>query len=374
VAIVAAATTSLLESAGGERNWDYRYSWVRDASLTMQALWVAAGPDEANDFFAFMTTAAAGGLGAGAPMQIMFGVGGEHDLSERELPHLAGWRDSRPVRAGNGAWTQGQIDVYGELLAAAANLAELITAVDDDMRSFLVGLADSAAQRWREPDQGIWEVRGPPRHFLYSKVMCWVALDRAITLAGKVEATDEVGRWTAMRDEIRETVLREGCNPRVGAFTQYFGSDALDASNLMLPIVGFLAADDPRMAATIRATAERLTDDRGLVYRYRTTTTGEGGESDDGLRGFEGTFLLCTFWLSHALAMAGQVDRATDVFERALAYRNDIDLLAEEVDPTTGELLGNFPQAFSHMGLVNAAWAIAQAGQQQDPATIWTST
>jgi GH15 family glucan-1,4-alpha-glucosidase len=367
-AIVAAATTSLPEGAGGERNWDYRYSWVRDASLAMQALWVAACPDEANDFFAFMTTAAAGGFGAGAPLQIMFGVGGEHDLSERELPHLSGWRDSRPVRTGNGAWTQRQVDVYGELLAAAENLSDMLTDVDADMRSFFVGLADSAAQRWHEPDQGIWEVRGPPRHFLYSKVMCWVAMDRAIALAGMLRANDAVGRWTSARDEIRETVLREGWNPRVGAFTQSFGSDALDASNLMMPIVGFLPADDPRMAATIEATAARLTDDRGLVYRYRAT-----GDLD-GLAGDEGTFLLCTFWLAHALALAGQVDRAAQVFEDALAYRNDVGLLAEEVDPDSGELLGNFPQAFSHMGLVNAAWAISQAGYQPVPSMAQRST
>jgi alpha,alpha-trehalase len=354
-AIVAAATTSLPEAAGGERNWDYRYSWVRDACFTMQALWVAACPDEASDFFAFMTTAAAGGIGAGTPLQIMFGVGGEHDLTEREMPHLRGWRDSRPVRVGNGAWRQQQIDVYGELLDAAHRLADQITAVDEDMRAFLVALADTAAVRWRETDQGIWEVRGEPRHFLYSKVMCWVALDRAITLAGRLHATEKVAGWKAAQDEIHQTVLREGWNPGVGAFTQYFASDALDASNLMMPIVGFLPADDPRMRATIDAIAAQLTDERGLVYRYRT----EAGV--DGLAGEEGTFLLCTFWLAQALALAGEVDRAVQVFEHAVAYCNDVGLLAEEIDPATGELLGNFPQAFSHIGLVNAAWAITEA-------------
>ena len=191
-AIVAAPTTSLPESVGGERNWDYRYAWVRDASFTMQALWVAACPDEAEDFFAFMTTAAAATAGPGAALQIMFGVGGEHDLTERVLPHLRGWRDSRPVRVGNGAWTQQQIDVYGELLDAALRLADRITGIDDDTRRFLAGLADSAAERWREPDRGIWEIRGEPRHFVYSKVMCWVALDRAITLAGQLDALDRV--------------------------------------------------------------------------------------------------------------------------------------------------------------------------------------
>ncbi len=354
-AIVAAATTSLPEGVGGERNWDYRYSWVRDASFTMEALWVAACPDEASDFFAFMTTAAAAAVGPGTPLQIMFGVGGEHDLTERTLPHLRGWRDSRPVRVGNGAWSQQQIDVYGELLGAAHRLTDQVTSMDGDMRAFLVALADTAAERWRETDQGIWEVRGEPRHFLYSKVMCWVGLDRAIKLAGKLHATDKVGAWKMAQDEIWETVVREGWNESAGAFTQYFGSDALDASNLMMPIVGFLPADDPRMLATIDAIAERLTDERGLAYRYRT----DGGV--DGLAGEEGTFLLCTFWLAQALAMSGQVDRAREVFERAVGYVNDVGLLAEEVDPVTGELLGNFPQAFSHIGLVNAAWAISEA-------------
>jgi GH15 family glucan-1,4-alpha-glucosidase len=358
-AIVAAATTSLPEGVGGERNWDYRYSWVRDASFTMEALWVAACPDEASDFFAFMTTAAAAAVGPGTPLQIMFGVGGEHDLTERMLPHLRGWRDSRPVRVGNGAWSQQQIDVYGELLGAAHRLADQITTMDQDMRAFLVALADTAAERWRETDQGIWEVRGEPRHFLYSKVMCWVALDRAIELADRLQAADKVGAWKMAQDEIWQTVVSEGWNERAGAFTQYYDSADLDASNLMMPIVGFLPADDPRMLATIDAIADRLTDERGLVYRYRT----EGGV--DGLAGEEGTFLLCTFWLAQALAMAGQVDRARAVFERAADYANDVGLLAEEIDPDTGELLGNFPQAFSHIGLVNAAWAIAEAENRQ---------
>ncbi|WP_239123888.1 glycoside hydrolase family 15 protein [Rhizocola hellebori] len=354
-AIVAAATTSLPEAIGGERNWDYRFSWVRDASFTMEALWVAACPDEASDFFEFMTTAAAGSIGPGTPLQIMFGVGGEHDLSERTLPHLAGWRDSRPVRVGNGAWVQQQIDVYGELLGAAHRLADQITEVDDETLAFLTALAESAAQRWREPDQGIWEVRGEPRHFLYSKVMCWMALDRAIKLAGALRAGHRVDAWRQIRDEIWQTVISEGWNDKAGAFTQYYGSSDLDAANLMMPIVGFLPADDPRMLATIDAIADRLTDDRGLVYRYST----EAGV--DGLAGTEGAFLLCTFWLAQALAMAGQVSRARAVFERAAAYTNDVGLLAEEVDTESGELLGNFPQALSHIGLINAAWAISQA-------------
>jgi alpha,alpha-trehalase len=354
-AIVAAATTSLPEEVGGERNWDYRYAWVRDASFTMEALWVAACPDEADDFFAFMATAAASGVGPDHGLQIMFGVGGEHDLTERELPHLAGWRDSRPVRVGNGAWNQQQIDVYGELLGAARRLADKLGTIDEDTKRFLIACADTAAIRWQEKDQGIWEVRGDPQHFLYSKVMCWVALDRAIELAPLLDAADRVDEWKRTRDEIWQTVVTDGWSEEAGAFTQYVGSTALDASNLMMPIVGFLPADDPRMLATIDAIAERLTDERGLVYRYRTE------EGVDGLAGEEGTFLLCTFWLAQALAQAGKVERAKEVFATAIAFVNDVGLLAEEVDGESGELLGNFPQAFSHIGLVNAAWAISQA-------------
>jgi GH15 family glucan-1,4-alpha-glucosidase len=354
-AVVAAATTSLPEGAGGERNWDYRFSWVRDSSFTMQALWVAACPDEADDFFAFMTTAAASSVGPETGLQIMFGVGGEHDLSERTLDHLEGWKDSRPVRVGNGAWNQTQIDVYGEILGAAHRLTDQIGSIDDDTKRFLAACADAAAAHWREKDEGIWEVRGGQQHFLYSKVMCWVALDRAIALADKIDASAKVDAWKQAREEIFEMVVRDGWSEKAGAFTQYVGSDALDASNLMMPIVGFLPADDPRMVATIDAIEAGLTDDRGLVYRYRTQ------EGVDGLAGEEGTFLICTFWLAEALAMAGEVERASAVFERAVAFANDVDLLSEEVDPETGEQLGNFPQAYSHIGLVNAAWANSEA-------------
>jgi GH15 family glucan-1,4-alpha-glucosidase len=358
-AIVAAPTTSLPEAPGGDRNWDYRFSWVRDASFTMNALWVAACPDEAEKFFSYLSTAAATSLGRGADLQIMFGVGGERDLSERELPHLAGWRNSAPVRIGNGAWTQRQVDVYGELLAAVDRLSDQLGEPDPATREFLVAVADTAARRWTEKDQGIWEIRGTEQDFLYSKVMCWVALDRAITLADKIGAIHRVPAWQRIRDEIRATVLKAGWSEHAGAFTQYFGSDDLDASNLMMAIVGFLPATDPRMLATIDAIENRLTDQRGLVYRYDTQA------GVDGLAGREGTFLLCTFWLAHALALADEPARAREVFERAISYRNDLGLLAEEVDPGTGELLGNFPQAFSHIGLVNAAWAISEAERRQ---------
>jgi GH15 family glucan-1,4-alpha-glucosidase len=290
----------------------------------------------------------------------MFGIGGEHDLTERELPHLGGWRSSAPVRVGNGAWNQRQIDVYGELLGSAHRLVEQLNPDHPGAtawREFLTACADAAARRWTETDQGIWEVRGEPRHFLYSKLMCWVALNRAIAMADALRAGDRVEGWQAAAAEIREAILAEGWSDEAKSFTQSFGSTDLDASNLMIPLVGFLPADDPRVVATIDAVAERLTDSRGLVYRYRTAA----GANADGLAGEEGTFLLCTFWLAQALAAAGRVSRAREVFERAVRYVNDVGLLAEEVDPGSGELLGNFPQAFSHIGLVNAAWAIAQA-------------
>ncbi|HZD02442.1 MAG TPA: glycoside hydrolase family 15 protein [Actinomycetes bacterium] len=357
-AIVAAPTTSLPETVGGMRNWDYRYTWVRDASLTMEALWVAACPDEAHCFFDFLAGAAPTQLQRGGDLQIMFGVGGEHDLTERELAHLGGWRASRPVRVGNGAWTQRQLDVYGELLGAAERLVEQLGDLDPTTASFLVEAADTAASRWKEKDQGIWELRGEPRDFLYSKLMCWVALDRAIALADRLHATDRVAHWSASRQQIRAAILEQGWSGRAGAFTQAFGSDDLDASSLMLAITGFLPGDDPRMKQTIDAIAQRLTDERGLVYRYL---------AHDGLAGEEGTFLLCTFWLAQAQALAGELERARATFETAIAFASDVGLLAEEVDPASGELLGNYPQAFSHIGLINAAWAIGQA-QRHDQA------
>jgi GH15 family glucan-1,4-alpha-glucosidase len=356
-AIVAAPTTSLPESVGGERNWDYRYAWVRDASLTMEALWVAACPDEARDFFEWMAFSVGGDVHAGRDLQIMFGVGGEHDLTERELPHLPGWRNSSPVRVGNGAWAQRQLDAYGELLSAAHRLAEQVGEFDPPTRRLLSDVADAAAARWRQKDQGMWEIRAEPRHFLHSKLMCWVALDRAVALAPALDEGDVDG-WARARDEIREAILGEGWSEEAMAFGQSFGSAELDASSLLMPIVGFIAADDPRMLSTIEAIETRLTDERGLVYRYL---------APDGLAGQEGTFPLCTFWLAEAWALAGDVGRAREVFERAVAYANDLGLLAEEVDPSSGELLGNFPQAFSHIGLVNAAWAIGEAERARGP-------
>ncbi len=349
-AIVAAPTTSLPEQAGGSRNWDYRYCWLRDASFTLDALWVAACPDEAADFVRWILETAGTSLQQGHGLQIMYGVGGEHDLSERQLPHLAGWRGNSPVRVGNGAWNQTQIDIFGELLDAVVRLKDQIGTLAESTCAFLADVADAAATAWGRPDSGIWEGRGEPRDHLYSKLMCWVALDRAVVLAEWIGRDDRVAEWSGHREEIRAAILDHGWNDDVGAYTQSFGSDILDASCLMMVITGFLGVDDPRMAATIEKVAVDLAAPCGLLYRY----TG-----DDGLGGGEGVFIICTYWLVQCLAAAGQADRATELFERATAYANDLGLLSEEAHPATGELMGNFPQAFSHVGLVNAAWALS---------------
>ncbi len=348
-AIVAAPTTSLPEEEGGSRNWDYRYCWLRDSSMTLQALWVAACPDEVEQFLAFVARAAGPG---GQGLQIMFGVGGEHDLTERELGHLRGWRESRPVRVGNGAWDQQQHDVYGAVLDAVYRFRGEITEFDPHTVELLIALADRAIDVWRQPDQGIWEIRGEPRHFLHSKLMCWVALDRAALLADQLGVGQRRDDWAATAAIIRDTILEEGWNEQVGAFTQSFGSSQLDASVLLVALTGFLPPDDPRLRSTIEAVARDLSAPSGLLYRYREA---------DGLEGDESTFLLCSYWLAEAWAVIGELDRARRLFERATGCSNDLGLLGEEAQAETGELIGNFPQAFSHIGLVNAAWAISTA-------------
>jgi GH15 family glucan-1,4-alpha-glucosidase len=353
-AIVAAPTTSLPETVGGERNWDYRYSWIRDSSLTLEALYVGACPDEAEEFVSFMTSAA----GGGASLQIMYGIGGEHDLSERELPHLRGWRDSNPVRVGNGAWGQTQLDVYGELLNAIHLYREHLpdSLIHPEIQEFVAFLADAAASRWRETDSGMWEMRGEPRHHLSSKVLCWVALDRAVKLAPALGEFAKAEEWERERDAIREAILERGWSETKQAFAQSFDADELDAAQLLMPIYGFLPATDGRMRSTIEAIADELTEN-GLVLRYRN----EEGLNADGLVGEEGTFVICSFWLVSCLAKAGELERATQLFDQLAGYANDLGLLAEEIDTANGEQLGNFPQAFSHIGLITAANAIDEA-------------
>lgn len=352
-AIVAAPTTSLPEQIGGVRNWDYRYTWVRDASFTMGALAASGCAFEAAHFFDFFANATSGSLASGQGLQIMYGIRGERFIPEHEFATLAGHRDSRPVRIGNGAWNQTQLDVYGELLDAAAQVHALGIDIDPELAAFLADVADRAVLRWNDIDEGIWEVRGGAGHFLYSKLMNWVALDRAVRLGPVLRAdAQRVARWKEHRDRIRDAISAEGWSDQVGAFTQAFGRDDLDASVLMMPLVGFLPATDARMRATIDAIATHLTDDHGFVFRYL---------NEDGLPGSEGTFGICTYWLAQCLALAGEVDRARALFQRITDCGNDVGLLSEEVDPASGELLGNFPQAFTHIGLINAALAIDRA-------------
>jgi GH15 family glucan-1,4-alpha-glucosidase len=354
-AIVAAPTTSLPETVGGERNWDYRYSWIRDSSLTIEALYIGACSDEAEEFVSFMTSSAGGRAGEGS-LQIMYGIGGEHDLSERELGHLRGWRDSSPVRVGNGAWDQVQLDVYGELLNSLWLYQEQLGTLHMEIQQFVADLADTAARRWKETDSGMWEMRGEPRHHLSSKVLCWVALDRALKLADQLDEHAKVAEWEAARDEIRAAVLERGWSESRQAFAQSFESDDLDAAQLLMPILGFLPATDERMKSTIDAIADDLTED-GLVLRYRN----EEGLNADGLSGEEGTFTICSFWLVACLAQAGEVERAQRLFDQLTGYANDLGLLAEEIDTANGEQLGNFPQAFSHIGLIKAAHELDKA-------------
>jgi GH15 family glucan-1,4-alpha-glucosidase len=346
--IVAAATTSLPEEIGGERNWDYRFSWLRDSALTLNALFALGYAEEAHEYMAWLRRTTAG---RASELQIMYGVGGERLLPEVELHWLEGYRGSRPVRIGNGAYSQFQLDVFGELLDAVWVYRKHGGEIDDTFWEFIGRIAGAVINRWRDADQGIWEIRGEPRHFTYSKVMAWVALDRAVRLAeldGREGALDE---WRANRDELRELIEREGVNPETGAFLQSFGDGGkLDASNLMIAIVGFVAHDDPRARATFERTISDLSAD-GFVYRYVT-------DGVDGLSGEEATFAICSFWLVECLARAGENERARELFERLLGFCNDVGLLAEEIDPHSGELIGNFPQAFSHVGLIQAAIAL----------------
>ncbi len=345
-AVVAAATTSLPEIVGADLNFDYRYAWLRDLSLTIRSLWIAACPDEASRLFEWIADAA-GHLGD-ERVQIMYGVEGERNLAEHELVHLSGFRDSRPVRAGNAAWDQEQLDVLGEVLDAAEQLREQLGELSESTRELLVTLADRAAATWREPDAGMWEARDQQRQYVSSKVMCWVALDRAIRLAPLLGDGVHLDRWEDARERVRAAVLAKGWSDQAGAYAGAFGSDDLDASVLLLPLVRFLPADDERMWATIEA-IERELGDIGLVRRWPEDPMG---------------FLICTFWLVECLAMGGEVARAEVWFDRAISYANDLGLLSEEADPDRKELLGNYPQAFSHVGLINAAWRLTETAEQ----------
>lgn len=348
-ALVAAPTTSLPEAIGGIRNWDYRFTWLRDSALIIYALQLIGYRQEATGFFNWLDRLR---LAYHGDMQIMYTVRGESDLREYTLEHLAGYRGSSPVRVGNSAYRQRQMDVYGEVLDAVHLYHQQRgQSVKEDWWDEVCFMADQAAARWRDPDHGIWEVRGGKRHFLYSKLMCWVALDRAVKLGAYSGQRSTIARWTMARNEIHSAILAEGYNAQIGAFTQVFGGKALDASALVIPFTGFLSADDPRISSTVRAIRDQLTS-HGMIYRYL---------SDDGLPGREGAFALCTFWLADNLALAGRVDEASEVFERVVSSANDTGLLSEEIDPVSGELLGNYPQGFTHLALIRTALHISKA-------------
>ncbi len=343
--IIAAPTTSLPEAIGGMRNWDYRYCWLRDSTFTLYALCTSGHTQEASAWHEWLLRAIAGDP---RKMQIMYGIAGERRLTEFEIPWLSGYEGSRPVRAGNAAHGQFQLDVFGEVMDTLYVARKYGIELEREAWQVEKCLMEFVESAWIEPDDGIWEVRGPRRHFTHSKVMAWVAADRAVKSAERFGLRGPDERWRNLRDAIRADVLANGFNRARGVFVQHYGSDLLDASLLMMPLVGFLPVSDPRMAATIEAIGRELTSD-GLICRYQTQT------GVDGLPPGEGAFLACTAWYADNLTLLGRLDEARAVFARLLALRNDVGLLSEEYDAERGQLVGNFPQAFSHVALINTA-------------------
>jgi GH15 family glucan-1,4-alpha-glucosidase len=349
--IVAAATTSLPEALGGVRNWDYRYCWLRDATLTLLAFLRAGYLDEARQWRDWLLRTIAG---SPRDLQVMYGVAGERRLTEVELDWLAGYEGSRPVRIGNGASNQLQLDVYGEVVDALHTARTKGLEASDDAWAITNKLFDWLESGWQEPDEGIWEVRGPKRHFTHSKVMSWVAFDRAVKAVEKLGRRGPLERWRTIRDAIKADVLANGYNADLGAFVQYYGSDRLDASLLLIPLVGFLPTKDERVVGTVNAIQRDLLRD-GFVERYRAD---EGNVDVDGLPPGEGVFLPCSFWLVAVLARLGRLDEAVALYERLLSLRNDLGLLSEEYDPERKRLVGNYPQAFTHLTLVETAFTL----------------
>jgi GH15 family glucan-1,4-alpha-glucosidase len=368
-AICAAPTTSLPEATDGGRNWDYRLSWVRDSAFTVRSLAALGAAAEADGFRRFIQRSAAGGTSS---LQVAYGLGGERRRPEIVLDHLGGYDGAGPVRIGNAANKQVQLDVYGELLNLSWRWYQRGSSPDDDYWRFLIELVDAAADRWQEPDRGIWELRGQPRHFVHSKVLCWVALDRGLKLAEECLRKAPERRWAKVRDEIRVAVEHDGYDDRRGVFVQAFGSKELDAALLLLPSVDFVAYDDPRMLRTAEAIRRELDDGHGLLRRYR---------GDDALQGKEGAFITCSFWLAECLAHQGRIQDARELFDRVSSCGSDLGLFSEEYDSATGRLLGNYPQGLSHLSHIAAAIALAQpygpgaatalhqlgAGQQHQP-------
>jgi alpha,alpha-trehalase len=351
-ALVAAATTSLPETPGGERNWDYRYTWIRDAAFMLWGLYALGFDWEANDFFYFIADVAEA---AERNLQIMYAIDGESELPERTLDHMSGYAGAQPVRVGNDAYCQRQNDVWGVLLDCFYLHTKSRDQLPDRIWPILVKQVEAALEYWREPDQGVWEVRGEPKHFTSSKVMCWVAADRGARLATIRGDLELAGKWQSAADEIHADICANAVDER-GVFCQHYDTDALDASALLMPLLRFLPGDDERMRNTVLAIAEELTEE-DLVLRYRTE------ETDDGLSGSEGTFAACSFALVSALVEIGEIDRARELCEKLLSYASPLRLYAEEIDPHTGRHLGNFPQAFTHLALINAVLRVIRADQ-----------
>jgi GH15 family glucan-1,4-alpha-glucosidase len=348
-ALLAAATTSLPETPGGNRNWDYRFAWVRDSTFALWGLYSLGFDREADDFYYFLSDVCRDDH----KLQIMYGIGGERDLTEVELDHLSGYENARPVRVGNGAYNQKQHDVWGAVLDSVLLHARSRSRVHESMWPMLEAQVEAAIANWRDPDRGIWEVRGEPKHFTTSKFMCWVAVDRGVRLAALFDKLDRVERWQKVADEIHADICDNGVDER-GVFVQSYGSKNLDASTLLMPLLRFLPPDDPRIRATVLAVADELTE-HGLVLRYRTDQT------EDGLSGVEGSFTICSFWLVSALIEIGELDRGRKLCERLLSLGSPLQLYAEEIDVNSGRHLGNFPQAFTHLALINAVMHVIRA-------------
>jgi GH15 family glucan-1,4-alpha-glucosidase len=360
-AIAAAPTTSLPETIGGERNWDYRFNWIRDAAFTVQMLHELGHATDAEEFFRECLDRVREG-DSGAVEQPFYGVDGEIPTEEEELDHLSGYRNSKPVRIGNAAGEQRQLDVYGELVMAIHETSQYGETITGDSWDAIRDVIEHVCEVWDEPGYGIWEDRADPKHFVYSKVMCWAAIDRGLTMAAATDYDAPTDRWAAERDEIKQTVLERGFNDDLNSFVRSFeADDVVDASLLRLPVVGFLPGDDDRILGTIETVRDRLEVGDGLVYRYRT---------DDGLAGEENPFVLCSFWLVDALAVAGREDEARELFENVLDYATSLGLFAEQVDEETGEQRGNFPQAFSHLGIINSAIYVSEGADPRTPTPI----
>lgn len=355
-ALVAAPTTSLPEDVGGGRNWDYRYTWIRDATFALYALSIIGYTAEGRAFKDWLEWSTSG---RAKDLQVMYGLGGERRLTEIEIPELDGYQQSRPVRIGNGAYSQFQLDIYGEVMDSAHIFRKFGGAVDPEYWEYLRRVVNFVMDHWQEPDEGIWETRGGHQHFVFSKVMCWVAMDRAIRAATELGLPGDIEAWTKVREEIRAEVMERGYSEGRQAFVQSYGNSNLDAANLMMPLVGFLPATDPKMKSTIKAIQADLTGPQGFVYRYT--------DFDDGLGGTEGSFTICTFWLADNLIQLGEVDAARKLFESAMGCANDLGLLSEEFDAETGEMLGNFPQAFSHLAMINTAVHLQASADGSSP-------